>query len=47
MNYKSNEVKQLYTLRGSFPLPVGEVEKTENGFLYKGDGYEVATTVER
>ena len=47
MNVKIDNVKQTYTLRGSFPLPVGNLNKTESGFTYEGDGYKVETAVEK
>lgn len=47
MNYKTEGVKELYTLRGSFALPVGDVNKTDDGFIYEGQGYKVKTTVEK
>lgn len=31
MNFRMNKVHDLYTLKGSFAMPVGDVEKTENG----------------
>ena len=45
MNFRMNKVHDMYTLRGSFAMPVGEIEKTENGAIYKDDGYEVTTTI--
>ncbi len=45
MNYKAQNVKQLYTFKGSFSLPTGAIEVTDKGYLYKGEGYEVATEI--
>jgi hypothetical protein len=47
MNYFMENVRDVYTLRGSFALPVGNVEKNDSGCTFKGDGYEVTTTVEK
>ena len=47
MNYKTDSVKELYTMRGSFALPVGCVSKTDGGFVYEGDWYKIITTVEK
>ena len=47
MNINCNSAKDMYTLRGSFTLPIGNVCKTDSGFAYEGDGYRVDTAVEK
>ena len=38
-------VEDLYTLRGDFVFPQGGVEKTEDGYCYKGDNIAVTTKI--
>ena len=45
MNFRMNKVHDMYTLKGSFAMPVGDIEKTENGAIYKDEGYEVTTSI--
>lgn len=47
MNFKTKSVKDLYTLCGSFSLPLGSAESTEDGYIYKGDGYVIKTVIEK
>ena len=41
-----NRISDLFTLCGSFGLPVGEIERTEDGYRYVGEGYEALSTVQ-
>ncbi len=45
MNYKTEKVQHLYTLKGNFTMPTGNVEGKNGGFCYKGEGYVVETSL--
>ncbi len=39
-------VEDLFVLRGSMPPPVGELERTEDGYRFQKDGYELVSRFE-
>lgn len=41
-----NGIGDLFVLNGSMSLPVGEVEKTENGYRFEKDGYALTVALE-
>lgn len=47
MNFKVQNSKQLYTVKGNFSATAGEVQATENGYTFNGDGYKMTTVIDK